>query len=199
MAQALTAEQVAQVVTFIAPGFFARVSYTSRFPRREPQQAALLIISVVLSLPLVALTNAVARPLRIDPTKVTSLPYVLLLLGVSMLAGYLTAASRAWRLCRAALAFLGLVYQPEGSLYAQTLLALPPEAVITVEFTDGRKISGTPRIGPGLAGDGIAELYLTHPAWWDPVRAQWAEQDAGGGVIVPLENVHSLTLDRDPV
>jgi Family of unknown function (DUF6338) len=197
LVEALTAEEVGQLVTFIAPGFFARLIYTGRFPRREPQEFALLISSVVFSLPLVALTNAVAPLLGIDDTNVTDLPYVLLLLTLAMLAGYLAATVRGWPRARELLARIGLVYQPESSIYAQTLLALPEDAVVTVEFNDGRKLSGTPRLGPGLATEDIAELYLTHPSWWDPTRAEWVESGAGGGVIVPLENVHSVTLDRD--
>jgi hypothetical protein len=115
-----------------------------------------------------------------------------------MLSGYVVAALRAQRWIRAALARAGLVYQPETSIYAQTMLALPPEGVVTVEFTDGRRLSGTPRVGPGLSGEDVAELYLTNPAWWDPAEARWVEEGAGGGVIVPLERVHTVTLDTDP-
>lgn len=197
MADVLTADQVAQVVSFIAPGFVARIAYAGRFQRREPQQFSLLVSSVVLSLPLVAAATALARWLGVSYTKVTDLGYVLLLFGLSFAVGWSAALLRARRPVRQVLARLGLSYQPEGSIYAQTLLALPPEAVVTVECSDGRKISGTPRIGPGPADGGIAELYLTNPAWWDRARGRWVTEGAGGAVIVPLANVHSVTLDRD--
>src|SRR6266496_2183899 len=184
--EALTAEQVAQVVTFLAPGFAARLVYTARFRQREPGEFTILVLSVVASLPLVAVTNAVARRVGIAHTTVTALPYVALLLGVSVLVGYLVALLRGWPMTRNILGRLGLAYQPEESIYAQTMLALPPGAAVTIEFTDGRKLSGTPRIGPGLAGEEIEALCLTHPAWWDPASQRWREDGAGGAVIVPL-------------
>jgi hypothetical protein len=198
VAAALTADEVGQLVTFIAPGFVARLAYSGRFPRKEPQEFTALVSSVVLSLPLVALTKAVAGPIGIDETEVTDVAYVALLLGLSAMIGYLVAAIRGWPRARYVLAGIGLAYQPESSIYAQTMLALPADAVVTIEFTDGRKLSGTPRLGPGLATEDIAEIVLTHPAWWDPVASTWVEEGAGGAVIAPIERVQTVTLDRDP-
>jgi hypothetical protein len=199
MADVLTGQQVAQVVSYIAPGFLARTAYLARFPRREPQQFTLLVWAVVISLPLVAVTARLARIIRIDPANVTAVSYVALLLGLSLFAGYIAAMVRGSRLARLTLGRIGLVYQPEQSIYAQTLLGLPPDAVVTISFTDGRKLSGTPRLGPGGTQEDIAELYLTHPAWWNESSNEWVETGAGGGVIAPLRNVHSITLDRDAI
>jgi hypothetical protein len=198
VATGITAEEVGQLVSFIAPGYVARWAYMSRFPHRELPEFSMVVATVVTSLPLVAIAGALASLIGIGDTKVTDLRYVALLLGISWVAGYAVGAVRGSPRIRQLLVRVGLIYQPEGSIYAQTLLGLPPEATVTIEFTDGRKLSGTPKLGPGLAGEGIDELYVTHPAWWNPATASWSESGAGAGVIVPLANVHSVTLDRDP-
>jgi Family of unknown function (DUF6338) len=151
----------------------------------------------VLSLPIVALANEVSSLVGIR-RDVSTLAYVALLLGLAVLVGYVAGAFRSSALFRSYARRFGFSYQPDASIYAQTLLGLPPDAAVTVAFKDGRKLSGTPKAGPGLASDGIAELYLTHPAWWDDSAHQWEEQGAGAAVIVPLAEIHSVTLDRDP-
>jgi hypothetical protein len=198
VAEAFTAQQVGQVVAFVAPGFFARLSYNARFPSKSPEEFTLIVTAVVVSLPLVAITNALCKPLGISIQNVLTLPYVSLLIGLSVVAGYLAATIRAARGVRLLLSRFGLAYQPEGSVYAQTMLALRPSATVTVELLDGRRLSGTPRIGPGSTEDSVDELYITHPAWWDATARTWTDEGAGGGVIVPLGQVRCVTLDHDP-
>jgi hypothetical protein len=50
--------QVGDVVTYVAPGFLAQLGYRTRFPAPERSAGQTLIISVVLSLPLVAAADA---------------------------------------------------------------------------------------------------------------------------------------------
>jgi hypothetical protein len=197
MADVVTAQDVAHLVAYVAPGFFARATYAARFGRAEASEFATLVTSVVLSLPIVALAGALADGLGIA-RDVTELGYVVLLLGTAIVGGYLVAAIRASNDGRRLLRALRLAYQPDSSIYAQTMLSLPAAAPVTVAFKDGRKLSGTPKLGPGLASDGVAELYLTYPAWWDAAAGAWATEGAGGAVIVPLSEVQSVTLDRDP-
>jgi uncharacterized protein DUF6338 len=194
MAVALTADEVGQIVSYIAPGFAARRAYAGRFPHPDPSEMTLLVSSVVLSLPIVALAVTLGPAFGIDEADPTDLAYVTLLLGIAVLGGYAFAAVRALPRTRAALAKIGLAYQPEGSVWAQALLGLPADAVVTVEFTDGRKLSGTPSMGPALAGSEPMQLCLTHPAWWDPHRQSWVAEGAGGAVIVPLDQIHSVTV-----
>lgn len=196
MADIVSAVEVGRIVSYIAPGFVARAAYAARFARPEASQFATLVSSVVLSLPLVALANGLADLVNLDRS-VAELGYVALLLSVSVLAGYLYGAARGSAGVRSAMRMLRLAYQPDASIYAQTLLALPPDAPVTVAFKDGRKLSGTPKLGPGRDTDGVTELYLTHPAWWHE-SSGWIEKGAGGAVIVPLSEIQTLTLDRDP-
>jgi len=189
----LTADGVGRIVTFVAPGFIARVGYRARFPSRDRSAAEVLILSVVTSLPFVAFANLVAG--EGSPTRIG---YVTVLLVPAFLVGYLAALVRGANRTRNLLSKIKLSNQPEGSIYAQTLLRLSDEVPVTVEFKDGRKLSGTPRIGPGLAEDGVHELYLTHPAWLVDGRWVAGPEAVGEGVIVNLGEVHNIALARDP-
>jgi hypothetical protein len=197
VADALTAEQVAQVVSYIAPGFIAWKAYAARVPQPEPSEFALLVRSVVLSLPIVAITNALARALDVDTKRVTTLSYVLLLLVVAAVLGTAVGALRMSARTRSVLGFLRLPYQPESSVYSY-LLRLPPTAVVTVQLKDGSKVSGTPAAGPDVTGT-TGELMLTNPAWWDSNAELWQTEGAGGAVIVALEQIRTVTLDRSPL
>lgn len=192
----LSADDVGRVLLYIAPGFFARCAYEARFPQRDHPPLEMLIWSVAASFPLVALANVLADELQIVRA-VGDLPYVLLLLGTALVVGYLTAIARTFRWLRTAFGKLGLRHQPEGSIYAQTLLAASKHNVVTVEFINGKKLSGTPRAGPSLADEGIEELYLTHPAW--KTSDAWEKAGAGEGIIVRLQEVRTITLSEDPL
>ncbi|MGO9462976.1 MAG: DUF6338 family protein [Isosphaeraceae bacterium] len=187
----LDATQVGDVVTYVAPGFLAQPGYRSRFPAPERSSGQTLIISVVLSLPLVALADALIN----GSHTATRLVYVLALTAGSFVAGYLLASLRGTKPVKAMLAWLDYRSPPEGSIYAQTLKHLPPAAPVIVEMKDGRRVSGTPRNGPEFKGDGINELYLTHPEARGPDN-EW--YSVGAGLIVPLAEVSNIVLSEDP-
>jgi hypothetical protein len=196
MADALTAEQVGQVMTYIAPGYFARSAYTARFPCPDQPHFNILITSVATSLPLVAAAHGLAELLSV-PARPTNVGYVSLLLGLSMLVGYCFAAIREPQWVRKRLAAIGITSQPEALLTTQVLKPLN-DRFVTVNFKDGRKLSGVPKAGPVLPEDGIKELYLTYPAWWDEDQNDFVETDEGeAAVLVWIENVHNITVSED--
>jgi hypothetical protein len=192
---ALKAAEVANVVQFVAPGFFARVAYGARFPQPEASTLTTLVWSIAASLPLVAVGNSAASRLgvTVNPTEAG---YVLLLLGLASLAGYATAGIRAIPRVRFVLGRVGLHHQPDGSVYAMTMLAAPSALVVVIEMTDGRLVSGTPRFGPSFAEDGINELVLTHPEWKS--GDSWSPDGAGAAVLLPLSQVKTVTFSSDP-
>lgn len=196
MADVLTAEQVGQVLTYIAPGYFARSAYTARFPCPDPPHFNVLVTSVATSLPLVAAANGLAELLSI-PARPTNLGYVALLLGLSMVVGYCFAALREPQWVRQRLAAIGITSQPEALLTTQVLKPLS-DRFVTVNFKDGRKLSGVPKAGPVLPDDGIKELYLTYPAWWDDERNDFAETDENeAAVLVWIDEIHNITISED--
>lgn len=147
-------------------------------------------------MPLVALGNRVADLLAVDAVP-THWQYVLALLVPALLAGHIAGALRNWSRFRRLLARLGLPHQPDGSLYALSMLTSDRAAVVTLELDDGRKVSGTPRAGPSYAEDDVEELILTHPEWMG-ADGKWSSEGAGRAVLVPLSKIQVITYGTDP-
>lgn len=187
----LDASAVAQVITFVAPGFLARLGYRMRYPGPDGLPGEVLIISVVASLPLVALTGAVLPGAQ----KATHLGYVALLLAAGLVVGYLAALVRGRPLTKRVLHWLDYRIEPEGTIYAQTLRHMTDDGAVVVELKDGRRIWGCPRSGPQSKDDGIDELYLTYPKALGE-DGEWAS--VGEGIIIPLSEVSTICLSEDP-
>lgn len=187
----LDATQVGDVITYVAPGFLAQLGYRARYPAPERSAGQVLIISVVISLPLVALADALIG----GPHKATQLDYVIALIAGSFVLGYLLALARGRRGMKRVLGWMDYRSEPEGSIYAQTLRHMSPTAPVLIELKDGRRVSGTPRNGPENKDDGINELYLTHPEA-EGDGGQW--YSVGAGLIVPLAEVSNIVLSEDP-
>jgi hypothetical protein len=187
------ADAVAQVVTYVAPGYIAAMGYRLRYPTNNRDAGQTLIVSVVASLPLVALVKALLPGTQ----HADQLGDVLALLGVALILGYALALVRDTQRARKALARVGYRLNPESTIYAQTLAKLPAssDAEVIIELKDGRQVLGSPAKGPQYEGDGIKELYLTYPRMrseagdWEPI---------GAAVIVPLADVGMTVLPEDP-
>lgn len=187
----LDADAVGQVITYMAPGFLARLGYRARYPGPERPAGEVLIISVVASLPLVA----VATALLSGDQKASQLGYVALLLTIGLAVGYLVALVRGRSPIKKLLGKLGYRIEPEGTIYAQTLKHMSDEGTVVVELKDGRRLWGCPRSGPQSKDDGITELYLTYPCAQDE-DGDWPT--VGGGLIVPLAEVSAIALSEEP-
>jgi hypothetical protein len=191
----LTSQEVGRVVQYVAPGFFARLAYEARFPRAERSSLNVIVWSIAASLPLVALGNQLANWFGIR-SDTTSWQYVTLLLAPALLVGYAVAALRSMPCTRKVLGWFGLRHQPDGSIYAMTMLGLSRGAVVVLELHDGRMVSGTPRAGPSYAEDDVDEIVLTHPEWKSGTN--WSADGAGKAVLIPLREVKSVTFSEDP-
>jgi len=136
----LNANAVADVVTYVAPGFLAYTGYRLRYPAPSRPPGEVLIISVVASLPLVALVMALLPGAQ----KPSQLGYVTILLVLALVLGYLAALARGTDAAKGLLGALGYRMEPEGSIYSQTLRHLPADAPVLVELKDGRRITRLP-------------------------------------------------------
>lgn len=99
----LDANAVGQLISFVAPGYLARLGYRARYPAPDRPAGEVLIISVVASLPLVALVNAILSGRQ----KVTQIEYVAALLVLALAVGYGLALARGARPVERLLARLG--------------------------------------------------------------------------------------------
>jgi hypothetical protein len=187
----LDANSVAQVITYVAPGFLARLGYRARYPGADAPPGEVLIISVAASLPLVA----VVRALWTGTPKPTEVGYVAVLLALGFLIGYALALIRGRPRTKLLLAALDYRLEPEGTIYAQLLRPMSDAGTVLIELKDGRRLWGCPRSGPQYKDDGINELYLAYPQA-SADGDEWVS--AGAGMIVPLSEVSTICLSEDP-
>jgi hypothetical protein len=108
----LDATEVGQVLAYVVPGFLAQLGYRARYPAPERSAGQVLVVSVVLSFPLVAL----ADPGISGAHKPTEAGYVLALTAGSFIIGYLVALLRGMRSIRTVLSWLGYRIAPEGEV-----------------------------------------------------------------------------------
>lgn len=185
------ATQVSALIAYVAPGFLAQLGYRARYPAPERSAGYVFILSVVVSLPLVALADALIG----GSHKATNLGYAAVLTLGAFLLGYVTALIRGTEQAKKLLALAGYHIQPEGSIYSQTLKKIGGRARVEIELKSGRRIRGIPGNGPETKDDGINELYLTYPEAQD---ADGGWTSVGAAYIVPLAEVSLTVLSVDP-
>jgi hypothetical protein len=185
------ASDVAQVITYVAPGFMARLGYRARYPGPDSPPGEVLIVSVVTSLPVVAFVRGVLP----GTPAATNVGYVACLLAAGLILGYFIAIIRGRDLTKNLLAKIDYRTQPEGTIYAGLLRHMSDDATVTVERKDGRLFWGCPRRGPQHKDDGVAELYLVYPK---ELGENGERVSLGAGVIVPLTEVSATYLSEDP-
>ncbi len=186
----LSVTEIGSIVAFIAPGYLAQLGYRAKFPNISGSSTEVLLKSVVISLPFVALAH------RISPDGTASdLSYVALLLGPAFAAGYVAAWVRGHQEFKDLLATVGITLQPEGTIYAQTLQKMGDSDAVVIDFVSGKQLYGNVQRGPNFAADGVQELYVTYPRWL--TDEGWAVADEKA-VIVRLAEVASISLSTDP-
>lgn len=195
MADVLTLQEVGRIVSYAAPGYAVYGTYRARFPAAVRPAAEVLIASTVLSLPFVALAQHLAPEDATDPT---SLRFVAALLIPAWLAGLLLGWVRGWGVVRDVFEQAGFGAQAESSVWLRTLRYLDAEAFVTVQFKDGTRVCGQPRLHPGDPTDGIREIYLVNVHEWS-AAGDWEKSVDGAGVIVRLDEAVRLTLSSDPL
>jgi Family of unknown function (DUF6338) len=192
------------VIQFVAPGFFAYRAYGWRVPGTRSSQVALLLVSVALSLPLVATVSWFAARLGIDRDPL-SVRYVLPLLVLSVAVGYGVGELRSKRWLRRWLLRAGFPYEPDAVLTA-TLQDLPVPGLVTVLFKDGRLLEGQPVRGTNDPSLEVQQLFLTYARWWDHADGRWEGEDTVPlgdeetplGVLVNLSEVLTISAFGAP-
>jgi hypothetical protein len=199
MADVISAKDVPQLLTLVAPGFFARVAYGWVLPRKADGELPTLVTSVALSLPLVALASYLAKKLSLRPDA-TELGYVALLLGLSLGTGYVAGRLRCWSKVRRVLLRLGHRSDPTASVLVRTVMEMDDsKGQVTINFKDGKRpLAGTPRFATEDPETAEQQLYVDHFMWWNLKERTWSQRKDRGGVLVRLDEVRSIELNREP-
>lgn len=194
----LTAEEVARVLIFVAPGFFALAAYRFEYPQAPREPYGTLVSSVATSVPLVAITEVTRDWFGIDRDPLAA-GYILLLLGTSVIVGYVFARLRGATRVRSALGRLGFRHEPESLVFNRTVPRMPSsDGQVPVTFKDDRVLAGTPRFWHSEPASARRELFLTHTRWYEDDSGTWSDVPQEGGVLINLEDVWVIELDQDP-
>lgn len=189
MEDVVTLQNIASIATFIAPGYFAIQTYSAVYAKRERDISRLIIESIAFSLPLVAVANYIWHTLlHLHAAAQLDTGYVLLVLVLSLLAGWLASFLRVRTPVRQILEFCGMGHPDEDYIRRQ-FSRLKSNDAVTVKLKSGPVFSGTPESGRVYV-PGTPERYYFSNLAWATDDGGWREQD--GGLIVDLEEVEYI-------
>lgn len=193
MDEALTLQNVASIVTFVAPGYFAIQAYSLQYAKHDRDMSRLLIESVVFSLPLVAAVNILwQKGLHHTMAVAPDTGYSLLLLLVSVLAGLLFGFLRVHWPVEQIAAALGLGMPDEDFVRAQ-FARLPASGAVTVTLKSGRIFSGVLEQASVYSRDSVQKFYFKELAWADG-SGKWDSRP--GGLIVDADEIEYMETPR---
>lgn len=182
-------QDVANLVVFIAPGYFACRTYSTVHSKGDKSFSRILIESAVFSLPIVAIYNVVWHSFTDQVAASTSVKYVLPLLILSFLVGLLFARLRAWRWPRSVARRFGFPDADEDFIHA-LFNQLSKNEAVTVRLKNGSVFSGTPQGGSTYRNGSSRQYYFNNVAWYnDSPKAKTNWEERPGSLIIDLEEV----------
>jgi hypothetical protein len=192
---AISLQDVANIITFIVPGYFALQVYATIYTKKPREFPNLLIESVVFSVPLVAIANLIWTDVfdlaTIDSPNVR---YIALLIGLSIVAGLLATYLREHWPVKQIAARYGFDSPNEDFIKSQFGRLDPQSNAVTVTLKDGSVFSGTPKRMSRHSHDSRQYYYFTDIARYDKKGDIWQEQP--GGVIVERDEVQYIETPK---
>jgi hypothetical protein len=198
----ISLQDVANIVTFLAPGYFAMQMYALVYAKKERAFSRIFVESIIYSLPIVALTNVIWEQILRQPTAENlNAEYSLLLLLVAIIGGRLAALMRIrWPIKNLA-ARWGLGSPDEDFVKTQLLRvdALSRyKSSVTVTLKRGSVFSGTVDRISRYAHNGSNYYCFKNLAWFDKEHNKWDERK--GNLIVSraeIEYIETPELQDD--
>lgn len=198
MESVVTLQDVANIVTFIAPGYFAIQVYSLIYTKKDRNFSQLLIESVVYSLPIITLVNIIWENV-LGQTFISSLniAYALLALIVAIGVGLAATFLRSrWPIRTIATKFgFG---SPEEDFVKTQLLRIDVKnrnrSVVTVQLKSGAVFSGTIDRLSRYQHNGPNYYYFVHLAWFNENTNQWDERS--GGIIVERSEIEYIEMPK---
>lgn len=188
---AVSLQDVANIVGFVAPGYFAIQVYSLIYAKRDRDFPRLLVESVVFSLPIVALANVVWESILRQPEAANlNGAYAVVLLAVAILCGVLaTWLRKRWPLKDLALSFgLG---SPNSDFVKTQLERIdvqdPSASSVTVALKNGAIFSGTADQISSYTQDGPLYYSFSNLAWYNSKTSRW--QVRAGNIIIERSEI----------
>lgn len=191
MEAAISLQDVANIVTFVAPGYFAIQVYSLVYSKRERDFSRLVVESVVYSLPLVFATNLIWKFIfQQDDVNSLNVAYAALLGAVSVGTAWVYTQLRVHRPLKSIAAKWGLDSPHEDFVKAQ-LQRLDPKdpdrKVVTVTLQDDSVFSGTLERLSRYVPDGQMYYSFADLAWYNQALEAWEERE--GNLIIERREI----------
>jgi hypothetical protein len=187
----VTLQDVANIVSFVAPGYFAIQVYGIFYAKKQRDFSQLLIESVIYSLPIVTFSNFIWQKVFSQPP-VTALhvTYAVFLIVSSLLIGGVVTFLRVKWPVKNLAKMLGFGSPNEDFVKVQFLRLKPEAAAVTVKLKSGATFSGTPDRTSRYSHGGLKYYYFTNMAWFSAKKDKWQEQ--AGGVLLESSEIEYI-------
>jgi len=190
-------QDVATIVTFVAPGYFAIQIYSLMHAKRDREFSRLLIESVVYSLPIVALGNVVWHLFFQQSPQSIDVLYVALLIAVALIAGALAGWLRMRWPIEHVSSWLH-IDEPNSNFikseFRRIDTAKPETSAVTVRLKSGATFSGTIDQMSRYTHSEQLHFSFTNVAWYDSAKNKWDERE--GNIIVARDEIEYIETSQ---
>lgn len=190
----VTLESIANIVVFIAPGYFALRVYALINSKRQRNFSVLAVESIVYSLPIVTLANFIwINLLNQQGASALDAGYALLLIVTAIVAGAIVTFARSRWPTRDIAAKLGLGSPNEDFIKTQLQRIDTGDSennTVIIKLKNGGLFSGTIDQFSRYDINSPMYLYLSNLAVFDEKLTSWVERD--GGLIIERGEVEYI-------
>jgi hypothetical protein len=188
----ITLQDAANIALFIAPGYVAIWTYSAIYAKRDKSFSHLLIESVAISLPLVAIVNWAWQTITHQAPSSTDIFYVVSIFVFSFAISILFAKLRITKPIRPLMNWVGLGMPDEDFIRSRFTELKKTNSSVTVTLKSGEVFSGTPSKGSIFSVGAPREYYFSNLAWFNSDDNRWDERE--GGLIINLDAVNYIEL-----
>jgi hypothetical protein len=198
MDSSVSLQDVANVVTFIAPGYFAIQVYSLIYAKKQRDFSRLLIESIICSLPIVALGNLLwERVFRQAPVSSLNARYAFMLLIVAVATGSIITFLRVHWPIKTIADKCGLG-SPNEDFIKSLLLRIdakdPNHNAVTVTLKSGTIFSGTVDRLSRYSLDGPKYYVFSNLAWFNAANGSWDERE--GNLLVERQEIEYMETPK---
>jgi hypothetical protein len=187
-------QNVATVVTFVAPGYFVIQVYSLMHAKRDREFSRLLVESVVYSFPIVAMSSVVWQAVFGKNPGSLEVGYIALLIGLAIAVGMAAGLLRMrWPIKQFA-RFLR-IEEPNSDFLKSQLVRINASksnsSALTVQLKSGAAFSGTIDRMTRYTHDGRPMYFsFTNIAWYNQASGKWDERK--GNIIISRDEIEYI-------
>jgi hypothetical protein len=178
----ISVQDVANIITLVAPGYFALKTYSIIYAKAEKDFSQVLLLSAVFSLPIVAAYSLLIGVHGIS----TDIRYALGLMGFSVLTGFVLARVRRMKPVRRLLRALRFPAAEEDFLKLQ-FAKLPKMEAVLGKLKNGDVFFGTPQGASKYGADGERRYFFNNVGWFVEKTKEWEQKP--GSIIISTEEI----------